>query len=582
MLVGSLPVLYVDASTGAPGVRFLDVPPPAPFRSEDLGQMWDTVVQSEVPTPDSILAQGRAGGAGEAIGRGLDSEAVPAAVGALARLARRWPIHDETELIWRPLELRGGREDLRATDRLGARLAGARRSDGTPVPDRVARRRRSTTQWKSRSLSSACVALARAIQENALDAERAERTLALVERVARTAAPPGRETDRSVSSWPHPAQVAYRAVIRALLFLGISGSGGDRVPLCRLWRLYEAWVTTVCATALEERLGAGSAVRSRWFTREWSIAKAVSLRFHAQATIANYSDLSIYGRGPGVLSVTSELRPDAAIAVANRLNDKQVLLAIDAKQRNVFMRMDPSAVAEAASKYAWGVRRADDVDAIAIARTLVVSSAPVPEMYDLDLSRIDAAFLLPSSDQTEFVDKLNAALDVAVRSVRLDETRSAMRSAAASGQSCSQTRTTAQSASASSASVSRSRTTLRASFSAHRCRLFFGFEPCSGQLCQKQPSTKTAIRARGKTMSARRRDFVRTGTSIRNRSPRRWSAERSLVSGSVSRRDTAFIRFDVAGAVDGHRFLLRGTGERRWFCGVDVFVEAVQKAVSEP
>lgn len=80
------------------------------------------------------------------------------------------------------------------------------------------------------------------------------------------------------------------------------------------------------------------------------------------------------------------------------------------------------------------------------------------------------------------------------------------RSAACSGGSCSHTRTTDQLAESSAASVCRSRRTVRRSLSRHHCALAFGWVACCGQLCQKQPSTKTAIRARVKTRSARRRN----------------------------------------------------------------------------
>ncbi len=63
------------------------------------------------------------------------------------------------------------------------------------------------------------------------------------------------------------------------------------------------------------------------------------------------------------------------------------------------------------------------------------------------------------------------------------------RSAASRGSSCSQTRTTTQPAASSSSSVARSLATLASSFAAHQARLLVGAVECSGQRCQKQPST---------------------------------------------------------------------------------------------
>lgn len=112
---------------------------------------------------------------------------------------------------------------------------------------------------------------------------------------------------------------------------------------------------------------------------------------------------------------------------------------------------------------------------------------------------------------------------------------------------CSQNRRTDQPWLRRWSSVSRSRSMLRASFADHHAALLAGCVAWSGQPCQKQPSTKTAIRARVKTTSARRRGMPGTGRSTRKRSPRRCSSLRSRSSGTVSRRRCRDIRPDVAG-----------------------------------
>lgn len=108
-------------------------------------------------------------------------------------------------------------------------------------------------------------------------------------------------------------------------------------------------------------------------------------------------------------------------------------------------------------------------------------------------------------------------------------------SAATSGGSCSHTRRTCQPALSSIWSVSRSRCTLRSSFSCHQSALFLGDVPCSGQRCQKHPSTNTARRALVNTTSARRRTPGNGARSTRYRSPRACSSRRSANSGAVSR-----------------------------------------------
>jgi hypothetical protein len=78
-----------------------------------------------------------------------------------------------------------------------------------------------------------------------------------------------------------------------------------------------------------------------------------------------------------------------------------------------------------------------------------------------------------------------------------------------------------------------SRWTFASSLSAHHVLLFFGAVLCSGQRCQKHPSTKTASFARVKITSGR------PGSSapcVRKRSPRRCSSLRKTRSGPVSLR----------------------------------------------
>jgi hypothetical protein len=70
---------------------------------------------------------------------------------------------------------------------------------------------------------------------------------------------------------------------------------------------------------------------------------------------------------------------------------------------------------------------------------------------------------------------------------------------------------------------------------------------CSGQLCQKQPSTNTATIWDGKTRSGRVFTCATTARSRRKRKPRRWSAERIARSGAVSLRPRRLIRWETPG-----------------------------------
>ena len=111
--------------------------------------------------------------------------------------------------------------------------------------------------------------------------------------------------------------------------------------------------------------------------------------------------------------------------------------------------------------------------------------------------------------------------------------RRAMRVAAVDGSSCSQTRITSQPRSLSRLLVSASRSLLARIFARQNCSLALGHVPCSGQPCQKQPSTKTATLARRKTTSARRGESSSGLASIEYRSPIRME---ELPNAQLSRR----------------------------------------------
>ena len=128
-------------------------------------------------------------------------------------------------------------------------------------------------------------------------------------------------------------------------------------------------------------------------------------------------------------------------------------------------------------------------------------------------------------------------------------------SAASCGSTCSQIRTTVQPSERRCSSVCLSRWALHRSFFAHQVALFAGSVACSGQTCQKQPSTKTATFGRVKSRSARRRGKSGRGESTRKRRPWACRIRRSAISGPVSRRRWRLMRRLTSGVVAG-----RGSG----------------------
>lgn len=122
-----------------------------------------------------------------------------------------------------------------------------------------------------------------------------------------------------------------------------------------------------------------------------------------------------------------------------------------------------------------------------------------------------------------------------------------MRSTARDGSSCSQIRMTRHPACLRCSFVAMSRATFFANFSDHHVSFTAGRVACSGQECQKHPSTKIATLARVKAMSIERRFIPGMDQATRYRRPLACRSLRIETSGPVSLRRCLLIRADTPG-----------------------------------
>jgi hypothetical protein len=401
LLVGSLPLVWWDSASRSIAVEFLDVPAPPPFGEDDIESMWEALLASPLSLTRSVMLQGRGRGAGAAAGEPLASEVLPRALARCRRLLHRWPTSERREIVWRPSDMRGGREDLRATERAAARRGGSVTAHGV-IPDRIARRQRGSVPWTSIRLARACLALARYLRAAGL--EGSDRMLAgPLELVTERAMPSRMAPDPPLSSWPAQARTTFHAVIEALVGVAVAGRGEALVPLSDVWRMYESWIALRALVALEGRYGPGQLLAGggAW-TCEWDLEGTV-VRLHSQREIGATPDASIPAHPDDIVSVSSNLRPDVMISVSNKAGD-QVLICIDAKRRIEQTSMDAGDVAAAASKYLWGIRSASDPKLLPVDIALIVSSAGLAEVHDIEHSRIVGLFSLPSRGVDAFDD----------------------------------------------------------------------------------------------------------------------------------------------------------------------------------
>lgn len=413
-LVGTVPLIEWDSKNQRPRVHQLEVAPPPPFGSADAQSMWRQVVAASVRPLSSVRLQGGARGSASSERAGLDPDAVPAALGALMSLERSWPQLQASETVWRAADLRGGREDDKATDRLGAARAGITTSTGTRIPDVTARLRGSSQEWGSQRLASACLALDRALaarsQELPGSSLESRRVVMSVARRSYRYAP---GVDAPPSSWPTGGRNALMGVVRALLALAAEGAGSALVPLSDLWRLYETWTCVVALEALTAEYGLPEQVDDVDWAWQWQIGE-VKMRMHTQGSIGGSVNAAITGHTDGVVSVSSELVPDLLLSLWQE-DGGQALICGDAKQRTLGSAMKAGDIAEAASKYLWGLRFANDLTAPASSRAIIVSSAPVSQMLNEQESRTAAVHLLPGVGRGEFAAMLTETVREAAK-----------------------------------------------------------------------------------------------------------------------------------------------------------------------
>ena len=139
-------------------------------------------------------------------------------------------------------------------------------------------------------------------------------------------------------------------------------------------------LSLVTATTVQLKTGPA---RCRWHGR-WVLADSVITVLAQPIVGAEPSDFDGLLPAP-IHSVTSDLIPDVLVCVQRSGHDP-VVVAVDAKKRSSLSAMQPEEVAEAGSKYLWGLRDSEDHEAINL--VLIASSAHPQQMHKIDSSRI--------------------------------------------------------------------------------------------------------------------------------------------------------------------------------------------------
>lgn len=396
VLVGRLPVVtQVGHKLSA---EYIDLFPPPPFGETDVSHMWEALKASSVPIPDGVHPQGRLEFADPSVLRseGLEPEFLPLAHSAARALAVDWPQTESVRQVWRPIDVVGGREDERGTEKRAGIFPAVLRQDGKRRPASTSRIVPSERSWRSSLLAAHAREVLRRL--GCLSNPIGHRILTPFQAIAERAHDPMGAPEQPLSTWPARASVALTALRALLSGIAQSDDGRASTPLCYLWRLYEAWVAVKMLNALatDDRLSQRVAPQ-RGRGDDWHAVfdgPKGQVILVAQPVITDEQNRAESLEPAAIFSVSSRLKPDVIVAVEDRDSGTWFVDVYDAKKRIQAMRS--SDVAEAASKYVWGIRRIDSqISNLVVRNATIVTTLDAGAMYSSD-SRIDSLCAMPS------------------------------------------------------------------------------------------------------------------------------------------------------------------------------------------
>lgn len=399
--IGSLPIATLNPNTGLLETVFIKIPPPSPLGDADIDEMWSAL--KALPAPARRWVRRRALWTESAPQRrpsdfDLFVASLPDLVEFGHHLLSRWPQRESVDTYWRSIELAGGREDSRATLRSAGRLPTRRGALGQ-IPVKTIRTRADTVPWQLTSVAILAGEVARRVRLEAGAGH--EHLVRPLEGVAERSRSSRRVLDPPASSWPASLRMFHNAALDVLAAMTADGHGADRAPLCHLWLLYEAWVSTRVlehVTSLKGRQPdeqptlirthrGGAAWRASWLGSNEVVEVWGQLDIGARPqTLCDDPNFTIR-------SLTSVLIPD--VLVASRSSEGYRVSVVDAKFRTGAMEAEDAATS--ASKYHWGLRPELSGNPLGISHVLLATTGEPCKLFDPVMSRITVSTLLPSA-----------------------------------------------------------------------------------------------------------------------------------------------------------------------------------------
>ncbi len=330
----------------------VELAPPEDWSVQQVQAMWNSASRLEATRilAAPLLLDGRLA---KDYARGIDWQALAAALAQAEALVLRWPNRTRLRKVEGSTATPRGREDESATasaiesGRISA-LTSPLRLDRAVYNEAI--RKPWTSALLTRQIDRLAVSLREALAASDPSALGAISALGDV----RSLADPGTRSagrEPPFSSWPHAVARLMWLAQKAERRVSIAGAAGSgTTPTRRLWTLYEDWVTVATLEALEALLGppVSRALNplASWESegKEVALWRQFDFRFSSPRPLLGEA---VVGVGHGAL------RPDIVLAV--RSNDRVRVGVLDAK---AYRQIGYSgAIDEMTAKYLWGMRR---------------------------------------------------------------------------------------------------------------------------------------------------------------------------------------------------------------------------------
>lgn len=395
-LVGDIPVLFV--SLRSESLKLLHLPPPPPFTRALLSQMQERVLEKlgTVYGHEALGYQESSVGLTKAHGQDVHVKFLDQVVKLGVPFLGGWPRRPADDLKWKRSEVGGGREDFRETVRNPHISRFSIGLNGLTLPERTARRAAGAEPWTSSLLSFAAAELSQRVAHHYSNVNsRSIPLTSVLNAIAQRAMPDSREPSPPIPTWPSVALHLYIAIRQATAVFDRDSYGeSEYAPTVLLWRLYEHWIGAELLPSMAE---SPDLVIARGYGFDWHATwteSGLKCSLLAQPHIGAARRTFGGALFSPIKSITSSLVPDYLLQTYD--GSAIETIAIDCKRRRPD-GLDARDIAEAGSKYVWGLIVGDGAGRRLDRVSILTSSIRPPEMNDRE-SLIKATRALPSDE----------------------------------------------------------------------------------------------------------------------------------------------------------------------------------------